>query len=89
MNTESIQCRKVDTIEKVGDFAFDAEFEYLYVWLPGSTGPDAIPITLEPYAGRREWTWDGNVKQPTLTPSILSPNVWHGYLTRGRLESCR
>lgn len=34
------------------------------------------------------WTWDGNVEQPTMSPSVqmLSPCRWHGYLKKGVWE---
>lgn len=33
----------------------------------------------------KAWVWDGNEKEPTITPSILVVNGcgWHGYLTKG------
>jgi hypothetical protein len=43
--------------------------------------------------GRATWTWDGEIKMPTVSPSILNWNLnaqgekvsehWHGYLTGG------
>jgi hypothetical protein len=90
MNTKSVQCRKVGfgKMEKVGDLAFDENFAYIYLWLPGVSGPDALQISRTPTSQARVWTWDGNEQLPTLTPSILSPGQWHGYLRAGRLESC-
>lgn len=29
------------------------------------------------------WQWDGNRETPTLAPSILYPDHWHGYLRGG------
>lgn len=36
------------------------------------------------------WKWDGNLDQPTLTPSIQFTTGcrWHGYLTAGVFRSC-
>lgn len=35
------------------------------------------------------WTWDGNVEQPTLHPSILHrPCQWHGHLVAGEFVAC-
>jgi hypothetical protein len=36
----------------------------------------------------RSWLWDGDIENPTLTPSIqcLSPCGWHGYLTAGEFK---
>jgi hypothetical protein len=35
--------------------------------------------------GRNGWVWDGNVEEPSLTPSVqmITPCRWHGYLIRG------
>lgn len=90
MNTESIDTRKVEPghMEQPGDFCFDEEFEYLYLWIPGVSGPDAIRIQRGEPGGPRVWGWDGDTEKPTLTPSILTPGTWHGYLKAGRLVSC-
>lgn len=39
------------------------------------------------------WDWDGNVKAPTLTPSIVHDPAkdgcgWHGFLSAGKFTSC-
>ena len=46
MNKESIDCRNAGPgqIAKAGDFAFDETRDFIYVWIPGMTGPDAIQI---------------------------------------------
>jgi len=94
MNTQSIDCRKVkygtgddEGITKPGDFCFDDTFTHIYIWLPGMSGPDAIPIQKGPAGGPRVWGWDGNEEKPTLTPSIHAPDQWHGYLRAGKLVS--
>jgi hypothetical protein len=43
--------------------------------------------------GHPSWTWDGNEKAPTLTPSIIhTPSKggcgWHGFLTKGEFKAC-
>lgn len=90
MNTESIDTRRVPPgdLEKPGDFCFDEERNYIYVWLPGFSGPDAIRIQKGESPGGRIWGWDGNELKPTLTPSIHAPGEWHGFLRNGRLQSC-
>ena len=89
MNNRTIPTRKVKSIEQEGDFCFSEDFDYIYVWLPGCTGPDAIRIERGPDTGRqRVWGWDGDEEKPTLTPSIDYPDVGHGYLTGGILRSC-
>ena len=32
------------------------------------------------------WEWDGDLEAPTLTPSIDHKEVWHGWLTKGKLR---
>lgn len=96
MNIESIVCRKRNFgktvedggLEKAGDFCFNDDFTYICIWLPGSSSPDAIPIQQGVPGGARIWGWDGNLELPTIVPSILAPNRWHGYLTNGELKSC-
>lgn len=34
------------------------------------------------------WQWDGNKEKPTLSPSIMHDNHWHGYLRAGVFEEC-
>ena len=90
MNTESITCRKVPygEMKQVVDFCFDPEFEFIYLWVPGVSGPDSLQIQRGSPGGERVWGWDGNEDQPTLSPSIHTPGCWHGYMRKGRLESC-
>ncbi len=94
MNSESVDCRKVifaaevGGMEKPGDFCFDDSFTHIYIWLPGTSGPDAIQIQRGGPGGHRVWGWDGNADKPTLTPSIHARGEWHGFMTAGRLVSC-
>jgi hypothetical protein len=98
VNTESVDCRRVNYpvkmdsftggLEKVGDFTFDDNFSHIYIWVPGCSGPDALAIQKGNPGGPRVWGWDGNEDKPTLTPSINALNQWHGYLKAGRLVSC-
>ena len=89
MNTESIECRKVEEIERVGDFGFDEQRKHIYIWLPGTSGPTALQIRREGDNGvARIWGWDGNEDKPTLTPSIHWVGTWHGFMRAGKLVSC-
>lgn len=88
MNTESVTCRKIYPLEKVGDFCFDRDFEHIYVWLPGMKGPDSLRIQKGPPGGPRVWGWDGNEEKPTIQPSIHAVGDWHGFLQAGELKSC-
>lgn len=90
MNTQSIECRRVEFggMDRPGDFTFDEDFKTLYVWLPGVPGPDALNIQKGAPGGPRVWGWDGNGSVPTLEPSIHMPGHWHGYLRQGKLVSC-
>lgn len=76
-------------MERPGDFTFDDNFSHLYIWLPGDSGPSAIPIVRGPAPNvARVWGWDGNKDSPTVTPSIHYVGHWHGWLRAGRLVSC-
>lgn len=88
------------TVSSPGDFAWDFDSDllcgdraksthFLYLCLPGETSLSAIEVqhSNAPHSPR-VWQWDGNEDRPTLSPSILSPGSWHGYLRNGRLESC-
>jgi len=91
MNTKSLYARKVPfgQMFQPGDFCFSEDLSYIYVWLPGAPGPDALRIARGPAPDKeRWWGWDGNEDKPTLTPSILDPGHWHGYLTAGFFRSC-
>lgn len=50
------------------------------LWLPISTGSKQ----------GHKWLWDGNVDEPSITPSILRNDTcrWHGYMTKGKFVSC-
>lgn len=89
MNKDSIDCRKVEfgKMEHPGDFCFDDEQKHIYVWLPGLEHPDCLSIQRGPPGGPRVWGWNGDADKPTLTPSILAPDQWHGHLVNGRLKS--
>lgn len=99
MNTQSVNCLRVPYPlpighqVKPGDFSWSPEREvdghrYLYVCLPGDTHLCAIRCHRLDRGIEREWHWDGNEEKPTLAPSLLVPGLWHGYLRKGRLESC-
>ena len=32
-----------------------------------------------------QWSWDGNEKAPTLTPSLHAVGIWHGWVRAGQL----
>lgn len=82
-----------------GDFAWDFDSDqlggdrnkpthYIYVCLPGEHHLSAIEVQHGQPGGPRIWGWDGNEDKPTLTPSILTPDRWHGHMQAGRLVSC-
>ena len=76
----------------------------LWSMMPCGSGLCAIPIRgtssnpddPEPWvpregatkSDRASWQWDGQRERPTLSPSILRFDVWHGYLRAGRWEAC-
>jgi hypothetical protein len=36
----------------------------------------------------QSWQWDGDMRAPTLTPSINHVGCWHGWLTGGVFKEC-
>lgn len=52
----------------------------------GSVG--TLPLWKD--GAKDRWTWDGDLMNPTLTPSIqmLTPCRWHGYLIKGDFQKC-
>ena len=98
MNTESIDCRRVNTRDEVarpGDFFIATDGEDRRPGIRGSITlilPDSatitLPIEMGPNRPGQAWGWDGNIDRPTLAPSIHTFVHWHGYLRAGRLESC-
>ena len=65
----------------------------LWLRVPHPTNPKGELILLYPGGCQpNNWAapgpcnrWDGNLDEPTLSPSILAPGVWHGYLRKGKL----
>jgi len=43
-----------------------------------------VPIAEKP-TKKNQWKWNGNIKKPTLSPSIrhLDKCKWHGFLRKG------
>lgn len=64
----------------------------LWIRLPGEgearVGRCRVYREGQPYPSEGPgWLWDGNVDQPTLSPSIHMLGDWHGYLEAGALRS--
>lgn len=65
---------------------------HVLVWCPGCDELHAIGVTGDDGSKPRvEWTWDGNLEAPTVSPSIKvqggrqgSEHVCHSYLEGGR-----
>ena len=38
-----------------------------------------------PNASGASWSWNGNIDEPTLIPSLHAVDVWHGYVIDGEL----
>lgn len=82
-------------------------YDALVFWCPGCEfegddgekqgGAHMLPVT-DPGDGRPQWTFNGDVERPTLSPSILSkvdfrrvrgevsPLVCHSFMRAGQLE---
>jgi hypothetical protein len=96
MNTDSCDMRLLEDGQQVldgkpGDFAvYDGHDgrKWISMRLP-SNGYCTLPLNVD-----RGWHWDGNLKHPTLQPSVWhgprsgSAIEWHGWIRGGRMESC-
>lgn len=63
----------------------------LYLMLPHRTSkgqfvniPTHVTIDHKNDCGA-SWSWDGNENAPTLSPSIHTYGVWHGFVQKGEL----
>ncbi len=94
MNTDSIEAvlftRGDDAVKHgPGAIVWSDDEECLYMIMPGHKHLDAIEVTRDPAKqAARVWLLTGTRDKPSLTPSLLSRGVWHGYLTDGRFVSC-
>ena len=97
VRTEPVRAQRFESIDEVqavpGAFEFytyrdrhPAGMIYCCPCGCGRTGALAFRPTDE--EGRASWEWDGNWEQPTLSPSILHKDHWHGFLTAGVWVSC-
>ena len=88
-------------VTQPGDFAWEFDFSHfehgcteadtkltVYIHLPGESNWLPIHVQKGPSGGNRVWGWDGNLNEPTFTPSIHNVGTWHGYMTKGMLRSC-
>lgn len=67
----------------------NGEEQWIAFHCPGCEHGHSIPVS-----GPRAWNWNGNVDEPTLTPSILvnagsgnpTAPICHSYVTNGRIQ---
>lgn len=55
----------------------------------GSIPIRPVPPQIAEVYRNQSWAWDGNESEPTLTPSVHHIGRWHGWIRRGRMESCQ
>jgi hypothetical protein len=56
-------------------------------WCPGCDSLHVINVE-KPNHCNALWTWDGNVEQPTFSPSINIVGVCHYFIKAGQIEFC-
>lgn len=94
MNTESIEGKLFEGGDEAaahgpGAFCWAEDESHIYIIMPGHKHLDAIAVTRDPeLREERTWLLTGTREKPTLSPSLDSRGVWHGYLRAGRFESC-
>ena len=77
------------TVLRPGDFCWNDETnpEVILIEVP-SVGMCRLQVVKGDAPRAPVWGWDGNLEQPTLTPSIdikSGTGAWHGYLQNGKL----
>jgi hypothetical protein len=77
MKANSVQSR--EEVKSPGDFFIDQAASEIVVFIPNDFGPGVIALE----NGRPRWTLTGDPAAPSLSPSILVPDIWHGNLTNG------
>lgn len=79
---------------KGGHFSWDPESRedgtrYIYFCAPGENRMSSIQVSKNgAVKGPYIWDWDGDEDRPTLWPSLLNPDSWHGFMRCGALISC-
>lgn len=75
-------------IERAGDYAF-APYDSsppTHIWLavPSTKRQAGWESARLPITGGG-WTWNGDIDKPTLSPSVHTVGVWHGWVRDGQL----
>lgn len=64
-----------------GDWYFVNSDKYIVLQF----GDTIYDIVVLPVVGEHKWDWNGSHETPTLSPSILVHDKWHGFLREGVL----
>jgi len=91
VKTPAIKCNSESEVMERGVGAFfinraRPDRPRIFLWIPGDSCPANLPCW--DTGSNAWWTLSGTDDKPTLSPSILSPNIWHGYLTNGEFTPC-
>jgi hypothetical protein len=80
--------KNFDDLREAGDWYFDSSYEHITIAYPSTNsffpGKQYDVVSLPLTEGG--WKWDKNKESPTLTPSILVRDRWHGFMRNGKLE---
>jgi len=82
---------KVRPVKKLDDgktYEYCSAEEATHIWVnfPGPHGYQILPVRGDVSP---KWNWDGNVDEPTITPSIRTKAhdfVCHSYITKGKVQ---
>lgn len=99
---DGIRCKNYEDFETAAAGAFwlahaksgDEDVYGLHYKCPCCGRHGYLPLNRDRAATQQpSWDWNGDVQNPTLSPSILSQTSrggcgWHGYLRSGRWETC-
>lgn len=95
LNGQWTQLTKGDWFFRGGIFDEQAIEDAYIVLKWGDNEPDVAVLKIKGTNTKWEpvWEFDGNKECPTLSPSIRvlgshgAPDLWHGYLRNGKLET--
>ncbi len=78
-----------DCLEDIGDFCWHITEDgnrvlQLIIPRPGGQCFSEWPINHHNDCGAT-WRWDGNIENPSITPSLNAVHIWHGFVRDGFL----
>lgn len=95
-HTDTVKARAAESYSSMdgaapGTFAIESNQQGLFYNCPCGCGTEGFLLFRSAARGARpSWDWDGDVNEPTLTPSVRQTVgcKWHGFLVAGEWRPC-